>query len=93
MCTAFETHPHDIAYFLAEPIHGEGGDRHFQPEFFVAMRELCDEYDVLLIFDEVQTGYGLIGIPWSYQQVDVQSDVLVFAKKTQVWCSRDRLPS
>src|SRR5246127_2937138 len=50
---AFEAHPHDIACFLAEPIQGEGGDRHFRPEFFKAMRRLCDEYDALLIFDEV----------------------------------------
>ncbi|KLO33645.1 L-lysine 6-transaminase [Mycobacterium haemophilum] len=81
---AFETHPHDIACFLAEPIQGEGGDRHFRPEFFVAMRELCDEHDALLIFDEVQTGCGLTGTPWAYQQLDVQPDVVAFGKKTQV---------
>ena len=81
---AFETHPHDIACFLAEPIQGEGGDRHFRPQFFAAMRELCDEYDALLIFDEVQTGCGLTGTPWAYQQLDVQPDVVAFGKKTQV---------
>ena len=58
---AFEAHPHDIACFIAEPIQGEGGDRHFRPQFFAAMRELCDEFDALLIFDEVQTGCGLTG--------------------------------
>ena len=58
---AFEAYPHDIACFIAEPIQGEGGDRHFRPEFFAAMRELCDEYDALLIFDEVQTGCGMTG--------------------------------
>ena len=81
---AFEARPHDIACFLAEPIQGEGGDRHFRPEFFAAMRELCDEYDALLIFDEVQTGCGLTGTPWAYQQLDVQPDVVAFGKKTQV---------
>ena len=81
---AFEAHPHDIACFLAEPIQGEGGDRHFRPEFFAAMRQLCDEYDALLIFDEVQTGCGLTGTPWAYQQLDVQPDVVAFGKKTQV---------
>ena len=81
---AFEAHPHDIACFLAEPIQGEGGDRHFRPEFFKAMRGLCDEYDALLIFDEVQTGCGLTGTPWAYQQLDVQPDVVAFGKKTQV---------
>lgn len=81
---AFRAHPHDIACFLAEPIQGEGGDRHFRPEYFAAMRELCDEYDALLIFDEVQTGCGLTGTPWAYQQLDVAPDVVAFGKKTQV---------
>ncbi|WP_246216565.1 L-lysine 6-transaminase [Mycobacterium botniense] len=81
---AFEAHPHDIACFIAEPIQGEGGDRHFRPEFFAAMRELCDEYDALLIFDEVQTGCGLTGTAWAYQQFGVLPDVVAFGKKTQV---------
>jgi L-lysine 6-transaminase len=81
---AFDEYPHDIACFLAEPIQGEGGDRHFRPEFFAAMRELCDEYDALLIFDEVQTGCGLTGTPWAYQQLGVEPDVVAFGKKTQV---------
>lgn len=81
---AFETHPHDIACFVAEPIQGEGGDRHFRPEFFAAMRGLCDEYDALLIFDEVQTGCGLTGTAWAYQQMGVEPDVVAFGKKTQV---------
>jgi L-lysine 6-transaminase len=81
---AFDAYPHDIACFVAEPIQGEGGDRHFRPEFFAAMRELCDEYDALLIFDEVQTGCGLTGTPWAYQQLGVAPDVVAFGKKTQV---------
>jgi L-lysine 6-transaminase len=81
---AFEAYPHDVACFIAEPIQGEGGDRHFRPEFFAAMRELCDEYDALLIFDEVQTGCGTTGSPWAYQQLGVQPDVVAFGKKTQV---------
>jgi L-lysine 6-transaminase len=81
---AFDAYPHDIACFVAEPIQGEGGDRHFRPEFFAAMRDLCDEYDALLIFDEVQTGCGLTGTPWAYQQLGVAPDVVAFGKKTQV---------
>jgi L-lysine 6-transaminase len=81
---AFEAHPHDIACFIAEPIQGEGGDRHFRPEFFVAMRALCDEFDALLIFDEVQTGCGITGTAWAYQQLGVAPDVVAFGKKTQV---------
>ncbi len=81
---AFEAHPHDIACFIAEPIQGEGGDRHFRPGFFAAMRELCDEFDALLIFDEVQTGCGITGTAWAYQQLGVMPDVVSFGKKTQV---------
>ena len=81
---AFEAHPNDIACFLAEPIQGEGGDRHFRPQFFAAMRELCDEFDALLIFDEVQTGCGMTGTAWAYQQLGVMPDVVAFGKKTQV---------
>jgi L-lysine 6-transaminase len=81
---AFEAHPHDIACFIAEPIQGEGGDRHFRPEFFAAMRDLCDEFDALLILDEVQTGCGSTGTPWAYQQLGVAPDVVAFGKKTQV---------
>lgn len=81
---AFQASPHDIACFIAEPIQGEGGDRHLRPEFFAAMRELCDEFDALLIFDEVQTGCGITGSAWAYQQFGVQPDVVAFGKKTQV---------
>lgn len=81
---AFEAYPHDIACFIAEPIQGEGGDRHIRPEFFAAMRALCDEFDALLIFDEVQTGCGITGTAWAYQQLGVTPDVLAFGKKTQV---------
>ncbi|MGV9800805.1 L-lysine 6-transaminase [Mycobacterium sp. NPDC003449] len=81
---AFEANPHDIACFIAEPIQGEGGDRHLRPEFFAAMRELCDEFDALLIFDEVQTGCGITGTAWAYQQLGVVPDVVSFGKKTQV---------
>ncbi|MCV7421937.1 L-lysine 6-transaminase [Mycobacterium yunnanensis] len=81
---AFEANPHDVACFIAEPIQGEGGDRHIRPEFFAAMRDLCDEFDALFIFDEVQTGCGMTGTAWAYQQLGVTPDVVAFGKKTQV---------
>lgn len=81
---AFTEHPHDIACFIAEPIQGEGGDHHFRPEFFGRMHELCVAHDALLIFDEVQTGCGLTGTAWAYQQLGVTPDVVAFGKKTQV---------
>ncbi|WP_395307810.1 L-lysine 6-transaminase [Mycobacterium sp. AMU20-3851] len=81
---AFEANPHDIACFIAEPIQGEGGDRHIRPQFFAAMRALCDEFDALFIFDEVQTGCGITGTAWAYRQLGVVPDVVAFGKKTQV---------
>jgi L-lysine 6-transaminase len=81
---AFAAHPHDIACFLAEPIQGEGGDHHFRPEFLQAMQALCHEHDALLVLDEVQTGCGLTGTAWAFQQLGVQPDVVAFGKKTQV---------
>jgi L-lysine 6-transaminase len=74
----------DIAAFIMEPIQGEGGDNHFRPEFFRAMRQLCDENDMLLIYDEVQSGVGLTGKMWAYQHHGVEPDMICFGKKTQV---------
>ena len=81
---AFEDNRHDIACFIAEPIQGEGGDNHFRPEFLRAMQSLCREFDALFILDEVQTGVGLTGTAWAYQQLGVQPDVVAFGKKAQV---------
>ncbi|AXH96997.1 L-lysine 6-transaminase [Ornithinimicrobium avium] len=81
---AFEAHPHDIAAFVAEPIQGEGGDNHMRPEFLQAMQALCHEHDALFVLDEVQTGVGLTGTPWAYQQLGLEPDVVAFAKKAQV---------
>jgi L-lysine 6-transaminase len=81
---AFETHPHDIACFLMEPIQGEGGDHHFRPEFLQAMQALCVESDALFVLDEVQTGCGMTGTAWAFQQLGVCPDVVAFGKKTQV---------
>jgi L-lysine 6-transaminase len=81
---AFEANPHDIAAFICEPIQGEGGDNHLRPEFLKAMQALCHEFDALFIMDEVQTGVGLTGSNWAYQQLGIQPDVVAFAKKVQL---------
>jgi L-lysine 6-transaminase len=81
---AFEAHPHDIACFIAEPIQGEGGDHHFRPEFLQAMQALCHSHDALFVLDEVQTGAGLTGTAWAFQQLGLSPDVVAFGKKTQV---------
>jgi len=81
---AFEANPHDIACFIVEPIQGEGGDNHLRAEFLQAMQQLCREHDALFILDEVQTGVGLTGTPWAYQQLGLEPDIVAFAKKVQL---------
>ncbi|WP_369801826.1 L-lysine 6-transaminase [Nocardia sp. BMG51109] len=81
---AFAENPHDIACFIAEPIQGEGGDRHLRPEFLRAMRRLCHEHDALFVLDEVQTGVAATGSAWAYRQLGLRPDVVAFGKKTQV---------
>ncbi len=83
----------DVAAFIMEPIQGEGGDNHFRPEFFRAVRRLCDENEMMLIFDEVQSGAGLTGKMWAFQHYGVEPDMLCFGKKTQVcgFASNDRI--
>lgn len=74
----------DIAALIIEPIQGEGGDNHFRPELFRRLRALADELEFLLIFDEVQTGVGLTGSMWAWQQMDVEPDLFCYGKKTQI---------
>jgi L-lysine 6-transaminase len=81
---AFDSYPHDIACFIAEPVQGEGGDNHMRPEFLLAMQRLCRERDALFVLDEVQTGVGLTGTAWAYQQLGLEPDVVAFAKKVQL---------
>jgi L-lysine 6-transaminase len=81
---AFAADPHGIAAILIEPIQGEGGDNHFRPEFLARLRQYADRYDALLIFDEVQTGFGTTGAMWAFQHFGVVPDLLAFGKKTQI---------
>jgi len=84
MEAAFAANPHDIAGILIEPIQAEGGDNHFRPEFLQRLRQVADEQEALLIFDEVQTGFGTTGKLWAYQNYGVIPDIISFGKKTQV---------
>lgn len=76
--------PNEIACLIIEPIQAEGGDNHFRDEFFVELRKICDENEILLIFDEVQTGLGLTGKMWAYEHLEIAPDIISFGKKTQV---------
>ncbi len=76
--------PEKCSCIIIEVIQAEGGDNHFRPEFLKQLRKICDENEMLLIFDEVQTGIGITGKMWAYQNFDVIPDVISFGKKTQV---------
>ena len=73
-----------IACIIIETIQGEGGDNYFRPHFLQNLRKICDENEILLIFDEVQTGMGMTGKMWAFQHYDVVPDLISFGKKTQV---------
>jgi acetylornithine/N-succinyldiaminopimelate aminotransferase len=70
----------ETAAILIEPIMGEGGVRVVPPEFLRALRRLCDERGLLLVFDEVQTGVGRTGQLFAYQQSGVSPDIMALAK-------------
>jgi L-lysine 6-transaminase len=74
----------DIAAIIIEPIQGEGGDNHFRGEWLQTLRRICDENEMLLIFDEVQCGMGTTGRNWACEHFDVKPDLVAFGKKVQV---------
>jgi len=73
----------DIAALIIEPIQCEGGDNYFRKEFFQELRKICDENEIMLVFDEVQTGCGVTGKMWAHEYY-VNPDILSFGKKFQV---------
>ena len=81
---AIAKNPADVACLIVESIQAEGGDNHFRKEFFQELRRICDEHDILLILDEVQTGIGMTGKMWCYEHYNIIPDIIAFGKKTQV---------
>ena len=69
-----------VAAVLIEPLQGEGGVNPGDPEVMQAIREHCDQRNILLIFDEVQVGMGRTGTLWGYEQLGVRPDALTLAK-------------
>ena len=65
---------------MIEPVQGEGGVRIPDPAFLQGLRDICDDNDLLLIFDEVQTGMGRTGTWFGYQQTGVTPDIMTMAK-------------
>ena len=97
---AISDNPDNIASIIIEPIQGEGGDNHFRCEFMQSLRQIADENDIILIYDEVQTGVGVTGKMWAHQHFSNDDcsasqckcgdgllavpDIISFGKKTQV---------
>src|SRR5579863_645051 len=70
----------ETAAIMIEPLMGEGGVRAVDPSFLRALRELCDQHGLLLVFDEVQSGMGRTGELFAYQRTGVTPDVMSLAK-------------
>lgn len=72
--------PGDVAGILIEPIQGEGGYIIPEAGFFPRLRRLCDNYGIMLIVDEVQSGAGRTGRWWAIEHENVEPDIVCFAK-------------
>ena len=72
--------PDETAAFVVEPVLGEGGYVPANTAFLTGLRERADRYDILLVIDEVQTGYGRTGLFWGYEHFGVRPDIIVTAK-------------
>lgn len=72
--------PTDVAAIIVEPIQGEGGFYSAPTEFLVALRKLCDEHGIVLIADEIQTGFGRTGKMFNMEYSNVEPDLITMAK-------------
>jgi acetylornithine/N-succinyldiaminopimelate aminotransferase len=69
-----------VAAIMLEPLQGEGGVRPGDLDYFLRLRKICDENDILLVFDEVQVGVGRTGKLWGYENLGVEPDIFTSAK-------------
>ena len=72
--------PARVAAIILEPVQGEGGFYAAPSEFMRGLRQICDEHGIVLIADEVQTGFGRTGSLFAMEQYDVEPDLVTFAK-------------
>jgi 4-aminobutyrate aminotransferase len=77
---AQQTAPDTVAAMIVEPVLGEGGYVVPPKAWLEGLRERCDRYGILLVFDEVQSGVGRTGLPFAFQTFGVRPDVVLFAK-------------
>jgi len=73
-------HNHDVVAVLVEPVQGEGGIRLLDKQYLAQLRNICDQYNWLLMLDEVQTGIGRTGKWFAHQHTDILPDVMTLAK-------------
>ena len=79
-CSATVIAPSRVAAILIEPVQGEGGFTPAPAAFLQGLRALCDEHGILLIADEVQSGYGRTGKMWAFEHAGIVPDVVCVAK-------------
>lgn len=72
--------PNDVAAIIVEPVQGEGGFYQAPAEFLQALRKLCDQHGIVLIADEIQTGFARTGKMFSFEYADVEADLMTMAK-------------
>ncbi|WP_299795495.1 4-aminobutyrate--2-oxoglutarate transaminase [uncultured Shewanella sp.] len=72
--------PSDVAAIIVEPVQGEGGFYAAPADFLQALRRLCDQHGIVLIADEIQTGFGRTGKMFSFEHANVEADLMTMAK-------------
>ncbi len=81
--SAIKNNHDDIAVLIIEPIQCEGGDNFFRKEFLSQLKTITEENDILLMFDEIQSGFGITGKFWANEHYDINPDIIAFGKKSQ----------
>ena len=79
-CDALESIDHQVAGVIIEPIQGDAGVRIPSKEFMAKLRRICDEHCILLIADEIQTGFGRTGKLFAYEHFDIVPDIVTIGK-------------
>lgn len=75
-----QTAPEETAAMVIEPVLGEGGYIPAPPAFLQGLRQICDQHGILLVIDEVQTGFGRTGRLFAHEYADIKADIMIMAK-------------